>query len=73
MGGNKKSSSWEHLHREMIREKWSFIMCQFLYTCLAFFFIFSWFYVCFSVLKSIWKKAEERSSNGAKQAKLAFF
>ena len=37
----------------MIRAKWSFIMCWFLYTCLAFFWIFLWFYICFTILESI--------------------
>ena len=58
-----------HGSSTLIRAKWTFIMCQFLYAYLAFFCIFLWFYVCFSILESFWKVTEERSKNCAKTSK----
>ena len=57
-------------HSQVIRAKWSFIMCRFLYAYLVFLCIFLWFYVCFNVLESFWKETEEMSKNWAKTSKM---
>ena len=56
----------------LIKAKWSLLLCRLLYACLEFFCIFLWFYVCFSVLESFWKEMKE-NRNWAKMSKTGIF